>query len=1071
MNARRVGSPVWILMGALVVGCGGSDDTGASGASGSGGSGGSGGTAGSGGTGGTGTGGGGTGGAAGMAGTAGASGSTGGTGLEDGGAGASGQDASIDVSPDVSDGSAGGDAATSCSTNDDCIGSASGPYCDPTSGACVACLAGDPSSCPEGTYCDPGSFACVAGCDSQEDCDVATDAGTLVCDPVTHECVGCLTDDQCPPGLLCSDSSCKPGCTTQHPCPGTQGCCGGQCVDTNTSMDHCGACDQACILANATSQCSGGQCLLLSCEPGFESCDLNIANGCETSVPDGGVGCACVPGEPRDCYTGPPNTRDVGVCKGGVQTCNSSGNGWSPCDGEVVPTTESCFTPADDDCDGEVNEGGVGCLCAPDAIEACYSGPPATRNVGACADGTRVCNATGTAWGACVDEVLPLAESCLTPVDDDCDGLVNEDGVGCNCTPNTTAPCYSGPAGTEDVGVCKGGAQTCNGAGTGYGPCTGDVVPSADVCTDNLDNNCNGILNDGYAAGADGCVCYPNSVAACYSGPAGTNNVGVCKGGIASCNSLGSAWGACAGEVVPSPDHCTDSLDNDCNGVTNDGFGTGGQACVCVPGTQADCYDGPSGTAGVGVCQAGKRTCLANGTGFGACIGQIIPDADRCDNAVDDDCNGTVNDGFATGAAACLCTPNATASCYGGPPGTIGVGPCKAGTRSCNVLGTGWFGCVGEVTPVTEICGNGVNDDCFGGVDDGLDEDGDGWSICEGDCCDVVGTVCGSPAQVNPGAFEVQGDAVDNNCNGQIDENPYTTCSTGTSFTTDVSATKALALLNAMDICQVSQNGSWGIVPGSYSLTRATGTGSVNYQQVGIMTQFGTDASNLPRYGNNMAALSSGRARDANDPDPTNAHTFGYVNGSPPADFIAPHGNQLPQTSASCPNGSGANDAVMLRVQLRVPLNANSFSFQFRFFSQEYWNWTCTVYNDFFIAMLNSSWLPGPGQTAIPADRNISFDSNGNYISVNSQQFFTVCPPKTGYPCPNGTAGLTGTGYTLGPGGATLWLTTTSPVVPGEVITLRFVTWDTSDQALDSLVLLDNFRWSATPSNGPITTN
>ncbi|HUT77829.1 MAG TPA: hypothetical protein VM285_09100, partial [Polyangia bacterium] len=91
------------------------------------------------------------------------------------------------------------------------------------------------------------------------------------------------------------------------------------------------------------------------------------------------------------------------------------------------------------------------------------------------------------------------------------------------------------------------------------------------------------------------------------------------------------------------------------------------------------------------------------------------------------------------------------------------------------------------------------------------------------------------------------------------------------------------------------------------------------------------------------------------------------------------------------------------------------------------------------------------------------------YISVNSQQFFTVCPPKTGYPCPDGTAGLNGTGYTLGPGGATLWLTTTSPVVPGETITLRFVTWDTSDQALDSLVLLDNFRWSTTLSSGPIT--
>ena len=74
-----------------------------------------------------------------------------------------------------------------------------------------------------------------------------------------------------------------------------------------------------------------------------------------------------------------------------------------------------------------------------------------------------------------------------------------------------------------------------------------------------------------------------------------------------------------------------------------------------------------------------------------------------------------------------------------------------------------------------------------------------------------------------------------------------------------------------------------------------------------------------------------------------------------------------------------------------------------------------------------------------------------------------------------GNAALAGTGYVQTPNGslgagATSWLTTTSPVKPGETITLRFVIWDTSDELYDSLVLLDNFRWSATPSNGPITT-
>jgi len=208
---------------------------------------------------------------------------------------------------------------------------------------------------------------------------------------------------------------------------------------------------------------------------------------------------------------------------------------------------------------------------------------------------------------------------------------------------------------------------------------------------------------------------------------------------------------------------------------------------------------------------------------------------------------------------------------------------------------------------------------------------------------------------------------------------------------------------------------------------------------------------------------------DANDPDPTAQLSYQFQSGNPPPDFVAPHGGQLPATSPSCPNGNGANDSVVLDVELLVPTNANSFSFQFRFFSQEYWTYTCTQFNDFFVALLDSTWTPGPGGTPIPDDKNISFDANGNYISVNSEQFFTVCPSKPGYPCPDGEAGLQGTGYTLGPGGGTVWLTTTSPVVRGETIRLRFAIWDTSDMLLDSIVMLDNFQWSATPSDGPVT--
>jgi len=991
----------------------------------------------------------GTGGAAGTAGTAGAAGDAGpagSAGQPDGGT----PDAPVD--------------AFACTTDADCVGNAAGPYCKVASGECVACKESDPSTCEPGKWCDPATSTCVAGCDDANDCAVDT-----TCDPATHTCVGCIDDTQCPLGQTCQGNACAAGCTQQHGCPIDQACCSGACVLTDSDPANCGSCGFACDLPNATSSCVGGKCSLEACLQGWENCDQKAANGCEANT------CPCAPNATEPCYTGPAGTQDVGPCHGGTRTCNDSGSAWGPCEGEVVPTQESCFTPIDDDCNGAVNEGGTGCVCTPKSTGACYTGDPSTRGVGACSDGSRTCSDDGTAWGACEGETLPTAETCATSVDDDCDGQVNEaGGVGCLCTPGSSVSCYGGPAGTQGVGVCKAGTQTCNSMGTGWEPCTGDVVPSADVCGDSLDNDCNGSIDDGYSTGAAGCVCLPGAKLDCYSGGPGTLGVGVCVGGLATCNAGGTGVGQCVGEVTPSIDVCTDSLDNDCNGIANDGVGNGGAECTCVPGAQVDCYEGPAGTLGKGVCKSGKQTCSDDGKNWGPCYGQIIPDFDICTNAFDDDCNGVINDGFDEGASGCVCIPGASASCYSGPSGTQGVGACKAGSHTCTALGNSWGDCVGEVTPNEEICANGIDDDCNGTADVVPDVDGDGWTRCAGDCCEDT-TQCGSPTLVNPGAFEVQGDGVDNNCNAQVDENPYTTCSTGTNFTTSVNATKALALLNAMELCQVSQNGSWGIVPGSYSLTRADGSSTPDYRQVGITTQFGTHSSNVPKAGSNMTMLSAGRARDANDPDATADLTYTYATGAPPADFVAPHGGALPQTSPSCTNGSGANDSVRLRVQLKVPTNANSLSFQFRFFSQEYWYWTCTSYNDFFIAMLDSQWTPGPGQTAIPADKNISFDSNGSYISVNSTSFFTTCcQPKTGYTCPDGKVALAGTGYydyasgTTG-AGATRWLTTTSPVKPGETITLRFIIWDTSDQAWDSQVLLDNFRWSATPSNGPIT--
>jgi hypothetical protein len=63
----------------------------------------------------------------------------------------------------------------------------------------------------------------------------------------------------------------------------------------------------------------------------------------------------------------------------------------------------------------------------------------------------------------------------------------------------------------------------------------------------------------------------------------------------------------------------------------------------------------------------------------------------------------------------------------------------------------------------TEVC-DGVDNNCNGQIDEGFDQDGDGYKTCGSnpDCND-------SNAAIRPGATEIC-DGVDNNCNGQIDE-------------------------------------------------------------------------------------------------------------------------------------------------------------------------------------------------------------------------------------------------------------------------------------------------------------
>ncbi len=121
------------------------------------------------------------------------------------------------------------------------------------------------------------------------------------------------------------------------------------------------------------------------------------------------------------------------------------------------------------------------------------------------------------------------------------------------------------------------------------------------------------------------------------------------------------------------------------------------------------CYSGPDGSKGVGICHEGTQTCLANGT-FGACTGEVLPKAEDCASALDDDCNGMVNEA----SAGCACTPGESPPCYSGPMETQGVGQCAAGVHTCAPDGLGFGECFGEVLPQLENCLVNKDEDCNG---------------------------------------------------------------------------------------------------------------------------------------------------------------------------------------------------------------------------------------------------------------------------------------------------------------------------------------------------------------------
>ena len=165
-------------------------------------------------------------------------------------------------------------------------------------------------------------------------------------------------------------------------------------------------------------------------------------------------------------------------------------------------------------------------------------GPVVCRaSTGAC-DPAEVCTGTST---ACPGNGFTASTTMCRPPAGGCDTLERCTGSGALCPADAFM----------STGTACGTGLVCASAAC----CPPGVTPAVETCN-NLDDDCNGIIDDGVTRD-------------CYSGATGTVGVGTCRLGVQSC--AAGAWGACGGEVGPRAEVC-DRLDNNCNGTADEGI-------------------------------------------------------------------------------------------------------------------------------------------------------------------------------------------------------------------------------------------------------------------------------------------------------------------------------------------------------------------------------------------------------------------------------------------------------------------------------------------------------------------
>ncbi len=455
---------------------------------------------------------------------------------------------------------------------------------------------------------------------------------------------------------------------------------------------------------------------------------------------------------------------------------NSAARGGDCNDSDVAVYPGATEIPADgkdQDCNGgdacyqDIDDDGFGSANVIPSVDLICTGANEAAQPGDCVD-------SGTINGVRAREINPDAIEQCNEVDDDCDGLVDDDDGDL-----TTTRVWFPDEDVDGYGNTDLITISCVSPGSGFTTVFGDcddadelVNPGADeLCDDeDVDEDCDGkadnldVDSTGKVTALGAVTLHPDvdgdlfgnnnpaaAIVTCDPGPGLVVDATDCLDTNANVNPSKSE--------VPY-----NGLDDDCDAGTpdddldGDGY-TRANDCNDNPSTGNNVNPGASeGTQGNGIdddCDGkideGTNWGDDDNDGFSEAGGDCNdnnrttnPGATELPNGVDDDCDGTIDEGTTR--------YDDDADGY-----TEVAGDCNDGDAGVNPG-------VREVCPGTDPnCSDGIDNDCNGSVDGGtFDPDGDGYTEGGGDCLE------GNPA-IFPGAPEIP-NGKDDDCDDLVDE-------------------------------------------------------------------------------------------------------------------------------------------------------------------------------------------------------------------------------------------------------------------------------------------------------------